>query len=110
MNQEHAIAINKAMLAPDDFVLEINYTDQREIVTKRTISPIKYLSDKSILALCLGRETPRRFDLSRISGMKLIDARTVLMPVEIQVVYDPNGPDACTDTNSADAPTSHCSD
>jgi predicted DNA-binding transcriptional regulator YafY len=110
MNNEDAIAINKAMLASDDHVLEVRYTDRDGVVTQRTISPIKYVSDNAILALCLGRETPRRFDLNRMSSIKLVDAGNVLMPVEIKVVYDPDGSNADIDTNGDGVPETRLSD
>ncbi len=83
------IAINKAMTAPDDLVVRIQYTDKAGAVTQRLISPIKYLPNDSILALCLCRETPRRFELARCSSIELVPAHEVLMPSEIIVVFDP---------------------
>lgn len=88
MTPVERIAINKAMTAPDDLVVRIRYTDKAGVTTERLISPIKYLPNDSILALCLCRETPRRFELAKCSHIELVAAHKVLMPAEIVVVSE----------------------
>lgn len=77
------IALNKAMQAPEEFVLRINYTDKKGKVTQRVISPIRLVDDEAFMALCLCREEPRRFLFSCCSSVELVSANDVLMPVEI---------------------------
>jgi hypothetical protein len=60
-------------------------SDQWGDKTKRVVSPIRWMDNgNAFLALCLGREEPRRFELKRCSEVKLIDSDTVLMPMPIQ--------------------------
>lgn len=73
--------IRKAMHCPEDFVLELSYRDSKGCLTRRTISPIKYVCEDYILALCLCREEPRQFCLKRCSNIALKNANEVLMPV-----------------------------
>ena len=73
--------VHKAMLAPDDYVLEMDYTDKSGAVTRRTVSPIRALDKDRFLALCLCRQEPRQFYFERCRNPKLGDASDVLMPV-----------------------------
>jgi predicted DNA-binding transcriptional regulator YafY len=79
-------ALNQAMSAPDDLVVALRYTDKKGVTTERVVSPIRWLQGKALLALCLCRETPRRFDLERCSDVRLMNANDILMPVPIRVV------------------------
>lgn len=79
--------IDRALHCPDDLVLKIHYTDREGNVTERIVSPIRMVNAKSMLALCLCRELPRRFDLDRCSNLELVNANTVLMPVPIRTVH-----------------------
>lgn len=82
--------INRAMSEPDRFAVEISYKDKWGDVTKRTVSPIRWVDcGDAFLALCLGREEPRRFELRRVIECRLIEANDVLMPARIE-----NGPTA----------------
>lgn len=67
----------------DRFVCQITYRDKNGRRTERVISPIKFIG-QDVLALCLCREEPRRFALSRIIKIELQEAASVLMPVEIK--------------------------
>lgn len=78
--------VQKAMVAPDDFVLRMVYRDRSGTVTERMVSPIRFLDSRSMLALCLCRENPRRFELERCSSIEVVDANDVLMPVEIKQI------------------------
>lgn len=92
-------AINKAMMSPEEYALQLRYTDKEGVVTERMVSPIRFINEKSVLCLCLCRETPRRFDLDRCSGIQLVAANDVLMPVEIKVIHEP---DTTVDDDTSD--------
>ncbi|XZE35355.1 hypothetical protein SH501x_000845 [Pirellulaceae bacterium SH501] len=86
MVPKEMIAVNKAMLDPDAFVIRMRYRDKQGTLTERVVSPIKWLKGNAILALCLCRETPRRFEIDQCSDVRLVDATEVLMPVAIEVI------------------------
>lgn len=73
--------INRAMNAPDDYVIEMSYRDSSGEATRRSVSPIRYLKGGRLLALCLCREEPRQFYLNRCSDVELRSAAEILMPV-----------------------------
>jgi predicted DNA-binding transcriptional regulator YafY len=79
-------ALNQAMSSPDDLVVSLRYTDQKGVTTERVVSPIRWVQGKALLALCLCRETPRRFELERCSEVRLMSSNDVLMPVPIRVI------------------------
>jgi predicted DNA-binding transcriptional regulator YafY len=79
-------ALNQAMSSPDDLVVSLRYTDKKGVTTERVVSPIRWVQGKALLALCLCRETPRRFDLERCSEVRLLNSNDVLMPVPIRVI------------------------
>lgn len=76
--------IHQAMRSPDDYVVRLVYRDRAGTLTQRVVSPIRFLDGRNLLALCLCRESPRRFELERCSEVELLDANEVLMPVEIR--------------------------
>lgn len=84
VNRQQMAMVQKAMVAPDDFVLRMVYRDRAGTITERMVSPIRFLDARSMLALCLCRENPRRFELERCSSIEVVDANDVLMPVEIK--------------------------
>ena len=75
-----------ALRDPDHFVLRITYKDREGTVTERMVSPIRMVDPRTMLALCLCRESPRRFDLDRCSDMELVAAHDVLMPCPIRTL------------------------
>lgn len=79
-------ALNQAMCSPDDLVVSLRYTDKKGVTTERVVSPIRWVQGKALLALCLCRETPRRFELERCSEVRLLSSNDVLMPVPIRVI------------------------
>lgn len=79
-------ALNQAMSSPEDLVVSLRYTDKKGVITERVVSPIRWIQGKAILALCLCRETPRRFELERCSDVQLLSSNDVLMPVPIRVI------------------------
>lgn len=76
----------RAMHNPDEWVIRLRYRGKNGLTTERVISPIKMISPTAILALCLCREDPRRFELERCSHIELVNANDVLMPVAIRVI------------------------
>ncbi len=85
MNAERLWKI--ALADSDTYAIRMHYTTHDGNVTERIVSPIRFVGDDSILALCLCREEPRRFTLSQCSNVKLMLAADVLMPVAIQVIH-----------------------
>ncbi|MBU6388057.1 MAG: hypothetical protein KGS49_19095, partial [Planctomycetes bacterium] len=84
-NSEFTI-LHQAMVAPDDFAVRLRYRSQNGELTERVISPIKMADSRSLLALCLCRENPRRFELDRCSHIELVPAHEILMPMELRVI------------------------
>lgn len=72
-----------AMLDSDTWVVEMEYADSKGKRTRRTISPIRFATPDRILGLCLCREEPRQFHLSRCENFRLIPADEVIMPVSM---------------------------
>lgn len=84
---KHTIRVlSMAMRDPDHWCVHMKYEDAKGAVTKRTVSPIRFLDDKAsqFLALCLGREEPRQFVTERCSALELVHAEEVLMPMPIE--------------------------
>ncbi|MGB1925088.1 MAG: hypothetical protein ACPHL6_01070 [Rubripirellula sp.] len=77
MNQ----TLRKAMQRSDDFVIEMDYADAKGNRTHRVVSPIRFMGSRRFLGLCLCREQPRQFQLSRCENLKIVPANSVLMPV-----------------------------
>lgn len=75
--------INKAMHDSDEWVLKIAYRDKKGKVTQRFISPIRFAGRERMLALCLCRQEPRQFYLSRMDKVELAPASEVLMPMPL---------------------------
>ena len=73
--------LRKAMQRADDYVIEMDYSDAMGNRTHRIVSPIRFMGSRCFLGLCLCREQPRQFQLSRCKNLKLIRADQVLMPV-----------------------------
>lgn len=73
--------VRRAMHNPDDLVIELDYRDSKGRKTRRTVSPIRFVSENCFLALCLCREAPRQFCLERCGDVVLRAAHDVLMPV-----------------------------
>jgi predicted DNA-binding transcriptional regulator YafY len=69
------------MQDPEKWVISLEYVDSKGVVTKRLVSPIRFLSSRRFLALCLCREEPRQFYLERCQNVELTPADQVMMPV-----------------------------
>lgn len=75
--------IARAMQAPDDLVIQLEYVDSKGKKSLRIVSPIRFLSSGRFLALCLCRCEPRQFHLERCSNIELKPAANYVMPVEL---------------------------
>jgi predicted DNA-binding transcriptional regulator YafY len=75
-----------AMHSPDDYVVSLEYLDSKGAVTRRVVSPIRFLSGGRLLGLCLCREEPRQFYLDRCRNVKLCRAADFVMPVPVTVI------------------------
>ena len=73
----------KAMQAADDYVVSLDYFDSKGVLTRRIVSPIRFLPGNRFLALCLCREEPRQFYLNRCHNIKLCRASDFVMPVPV---------------------------
>ena len=73
--------IRRALQQSDDLVVVFDYCDSKGVASRRVVSPIRFMSQDRFLALCLSREEPRQFYLSRCQNVRLDLAANYLMPV-----------------------------
>jgi predicted DNA-binding transcriptional regulator YafY len=78
--------INRSMRDSDHWAIKIRYEDAEGEITDRFVSPIKWFDTKSFLALCLSRESPRRFYIDNIHNLRAVPAHELQMPTPIVVV------------------------
>lgn len=78
--------IARVMQQTDDLVLVIEYVGKDGSVTRRVVSPIRFVGGNRFLALCLSREEPRQFYLDRCRSVRVDLAGNYVMPVELQTV------------------------
>ena len=76
--------VNQALMMSDDWVVEFCYCDSKGNDSIRVASPYSFLGSDRFLALCLSREEPRQFHLSRCSDMVIRPAHDYVMPVPIR--------------------------
>ena len=86
MGSSEYTILKQAMVCPDDYAVRLRYRSKSGELTERVVSPIKMTDSRSLLALCLCRENPRRFELDRCSHLELVPAHEVLMPMEMRVL------------------------
>jgi predicted DNA-binding transcriptional regulator YafY len=89
MNREDTNKLGRAMRDPDHWVVRIIYTGDDGITTRRIVSPTSYRGMHAVRALCFAREEIRLFNLSNIHSVELIEAHTVMMPMELEVITTP---------------------
>ena len=75
--------LRRAMQDSDTFVIAMDYCAADGKRTTRYVSPIRFVGDDRFLALCLCREAPRQFQISRCESVRLIPSAEVLMPMPI---------------------------
>ena len=73
--------LRQAMQDCDNYVIKMDYADAKGNRTHRVVSPIKFMGSYRFLGLCLCREQPRQFQLSRCKNIRLVPAAEVVMPV-----------------------------
>ncbi|WP_419195221.1 hypothetical protein [Novipirellula herctigrandis] len=76
-------SLRRAMQDCDNYVIEMDYADAKGTQTHRIVSPIRFMGSYRFLGLCLCREAPRQFQLSRCKNVRLVPASEVMMPVAI---------------------------
>ena len=76
--------LRRAMQDSDNYVIEMDYCDASGQRTRRVVSPIRFVGNYRFLGLCLCREAPRQFQLSRCENIRLLPASDVLMTLPIQ--------------------------
>ncbi|MCC6512000.1 MAG: hypothetical protein IT423_23075 [Pirellulaceae bacterium] len=79
------------MQAADDYVVSLDYLDSHGVLTRRVVSPIRFLPGNRFLGLCLCREEPRQFYLDRCQNVRLCRAADFLMPVPVVTLGHPVG-------------------
>ncbi len=75
--------LSRAMYNSDQLVVTLDYVDAKGQVSKRVVSPIRFLASDRFLALCLCRCEPRQFQIQRCSNIQLRPAAEFTMPVEM---------------------------
>jgi len=75
--------LQRVMQQSDDLVVVFDYCDCHGRVTRRVVSPIRFLDGDRFLGLCLSREAPRQFYRERCRNMKIAAASSFVMPVPI---------------------------
>ncbi len=68
----------------NDLVLVMSYADAKGAMSRRVVSPIRFVAPNRFLALCLCREEPRQFQIDRCSNLQIAAAADFVMPVAIQ--------------------------
>ena len=75
--------LRRAMQDSDRYVIEMDYADAKGNRTHRFVSPIRFMGSYRFLGLCLCREQPRQFQLSRCKNIRLVPACDILMPAPL---------------------------
>ena len=80
--------VSRVMQQTDDLVIVLEYSGKDGSVTRRVLSPIRFIGADRFLALCLSREEPRQFYLNHCRNVRVDLAANYLMPVELQSVQE----------------------
>ena len=75
--------VSRVMQQIDDLVIVLEYSGKDGSVTRRVVSPIRFVGTDRFLALCLSREEPRQFVLSQCRNVRVDLAARYTMPVEM---------------------------
>lgn len=76
--------VSRVMQQTDDLVIVLDYSGKDGSVTRRVVSPIRFVGADRFLALCLSREEPRQFYLSQCRNVRVDLAANYTMPVAIE--------------------------
>ena len=80
--------VSRVMQQTDDLVIVLEYSGKDGSVTRRVVSPIRFVGTDRFLALCLSREEPRQFYLNRCRNVRVDLAANYIMPVELQSLVE----------------------
>jgi len=78
--------VSRVMQQTDDLVIVLEYASKDGSVTRRVVSPIRFVGTDRFLALCLSREEPRQFYLSQCRSVRVDLAMNYTMPVQLESV------------------------
>lgn len=81
--------LQRAMFDSENYVVEMVYSDSKGNRTRRNVSPIRFVGKDRFLGLCLCREEPRQFYLSRCEEVRLVPATDVIMPMPMEIISTP---------------------
>lgn len=73
--------IARTIQQAEDLVLVFEYTDAQGTVSRRVVSPFRFVGQDSFLGLCLTKEEPRRFSISKCRDLKIGFASNYTMPL-----------------------------
>ncbi|MBX3419571.1 MAG: hypothetical protein KF851_18355 [Pirellulaceae bacterium] len=73
----------------DELVVEFDYEDAKGNSSHRVVSPIRFVGADRMLGLCLSREEPRQFYLSRCRSVSVRSANDYVMPVPMRESLSP---------------------
>lgn len=79
--------IARAIQQSDDLVVVFDYLDAKGNRSRRVVSPYRFLGDSHFMGLCLSREEPRQFQISRCQNLKIDLAANYVMPVVMDELY-----------------------
>jgi predicted DNA-binding transcriptional regulator YafY len=74
------------MQQSDDLVIVFEYCGKDGSITRRVVSPIRFVASDRFLGLCLSREEPRQFHLSQCRNVRVDLAMNYTMPVELECI------------------------
>ena len=80
--------VSRVMQQTDDLVIVLEYSGKDGSVTRRVVSPIRFVGPDRFLALYLSREEPRQFYLSQCRSVRVDLAANYTMPVELELVLE----------------------
>ena len=83
-----AALVSRVMQQSDDLVIVLEYLSKDGSITRRVVSPIRFVGADRFLALCLSREEPRQFYLSKCRNVRVDLAANYTMPVELLAVVN----------------------
>ena len=83
-----AALVSRVMQQSDDLVIVLEYSGKDGSITRRVVSPIRFVGADRFLALCLSREEPRQFYLSNCRNVRVDLASNYTMPVELLSVVN----------------------
>ena len=75
--------IARVMQQSDDMVVVVEYCGNDGLITRRVVSPIRFVGEDRFLGLCLSREEPRQFYLNQCRNVRVDLAMNYTMPVEL---------------------------